>query len=59
MKVKFRTIVNPDDSSQVFFMGMAYVKGQHRMTGVPFPPGADKAEAKKLIRRAFRKFQSE
>lgn len=59
MKVKFRTITNPDDPTQVFFMGMAYVKGQHRMTGIPFPEGSDAKKAKKLIRKAFNKFQSE
>ena len=59
MKVKFKTITNPDDPGQVYLMGMAFVKGKHRMTGVPFKDCDDEKAAKKLIRKAFAKYQSE
>lgn len=59
MKVHFKTITNPDNASECYLMGMAFVKGKHRMTGVPFTAETDEKRAKKLIRKAFAKYQSE
>lgn len=56
MKIKYRFITDPDDNRKTFLMGMAFVKGKHRMTGLPFAKGQDEREARKIIKRAFAKF---